>query len=105
MIFLALKTLSDAVFILLINVKMPTIVDILTFMSRIGILISMSRINVMLNRVEHEKRFIISRSGLSLHKKHYTKFSTKSIPKEHLSQHTRLLYLSHKRKGFLQIAI
>ena len=32
--FLALK-LSDSVFILLINVKMPTIVGILTFMSRI----------------------------------------------------------------------
>ena len=32
--FLALS-LSDLVFILLINVKMPTIVGILTFMSRI----------------------------------------------------------------------
>ena len=34
-------------FILLINVKMPTIVGILTFMSRI----------FMLSRVEHEKKF------------------------------------------------
>ena len=34
-IFIALK-LSDVVFILLINVKMPTIVGILTFMSRIN---------------------------------------------------------------------
>ena len=33
--FLALN-LSDAVFILLINIKMPTIVGILTFMSRIN---------------------------------------------------------------------
>ena len=29
-------SLSDVVFIMLINVKMPTIVDILTFMSRIN---------------------------------------------------------------------
>ena len=36
MIFLALK-LSDAVFILLINVKMPTIVGILTFINRINL--------------------------------------------------------------------
>ena len=39
----------DAVFILLINVKMPTIVDILTFMSRIDLILSV---------VEHEKSFI-----------------------------------------------
>ena len=38
-------------FYLLINVKMPTIV---------GILIFMSRKNSMLNRVEHEKTFITS---------------------------------------------
>ena len=38
--------LSDVVFILLINVKMPTIVGILTFMSRI---------NFMLTCVDHEK--------------------------------------------------
>ena len=43
--FLGLK-LSDDVFILLINVKMPTIVGILTFMSRM---------NYMLSSVEHEK--------------------------------------------------
>ena len=43
--FLALS-LSDVVFIMLINVKMPTIVGILTFMSRI---------NFVLSRVEHEK--------------------------------------------------
>ena len=42
---------SDVVSIMLINVKVPTIVDILTFMSRI---------NFMLSRVEHEKSFIIS---------------------------------------------
>ena len=37
--FLALN-LSDVVFIMLINVKMPTIVDILTFMSRINFVLS-----------------------------------------------------------------
>ena len=55
-IFLAFK-LSDGVFILLINVKMPTIVGILTFMSRI---------NFMLNRVEHEKSSITSCLELSI---------------------------------------
>ena len=42
----ALK-LSDKAFILLINVKMPTIVGILTFMSRINFMLI----------VEHEKKF------------------------------------------------
>ena len=37
--FLALS-LSDDVFIMLINVKMPTIVGILTFMSRINFVLS-----------------------------------------------------------------
>ena len=37
--FLALS-LSDVVFIMLINVKMPTIVGILTFMSRINFMLS-----------------------------------------------------------------
>ena len=53
--FLALS-LSDVLFITLINVKMPTIVGILTFMSRI---------NFVLSRVEHEKEFTTSRPGLS----------------------------------------
>ena len=44
--------LSDVVFIMLINVKLPTIVGILTFMSRI---------NIVLSPVEHEKSFITSR--------------------------------------------
>ena len=48
--FLALS-FSDAVFIMLINVKMPTIVGILTFMSRI---------NFVLSWVELEKSFIAS---------------------------------------------
>ena len=39
--FLALS-LSDVVFTMLINVKMPTIVGILTFMSRINFVLSMS---------------------------------------------------------------
>ena len=47
MIFLAVKLLVG-VFVLLINVKMPTIVGILTFMSRI---------DFMLGWVEHEKSF------------------------------------------------
>ena len=34
------EKLSDVVFILLINVKMPTIVGILTFMSRINFVLS-----------------------------------------------------------------
>ena len=42
-------------FFLLINVKMPTTVGILTFMIRK---------NFMLNLVEHEKRFITSEPGL-----------------------------------------
>ena len=42
-------------FFLLINVKMPTIVGILTFMSRK---------NLILNWVEHEKSFITSGPGL-----------------------------------------
>ena len=45
--FLALS-LSGVVFIMLINVKMPTNVGILTFMSKI---------NFELSRVEHGKKF------------------------------------------------
>ena len=51
--FLALS-LSDVVVIMLINVKMPTIAGILTFMSRI---------NFMLNWIEHGKSFITSGPG------------------------------------------
>ena len=43
--------LSDVVFIMLINVKMPTIVGILTFISMI---------NFVLSWDEHEKSFITS---------------------------------------------
>ena len=43
--FLAFR-LSDVVYIMLINVKMPTIVDTLTFMSMI---------NFMLSSAEHEQ--------------------------------------------------
>ena len=53
-IFLAYK-LSDVLFIKLINVKMLTIVDILTFISMI---------NFMLRGVEHEKSFITSEPGV-----------------------------------------
>ena len=48
--FIALS-LSDVVFIMLINVKMPTLVGILTFMSRIIFVFS---------GVEHKKSFITS---------------------------------------------
>ena len=51
--FLAFK-LSDVLFFMLINVKMTTIVGILT---------SMRMINVMLSRVEYEKSFITSGPG------------------------------------------
>ena len=47
--FLAFRW-SDVVFIMLINIKMPTIVGILTFMSRM---------NFVLSWVEHEKNFNI----------------------------------------------
>ena len=53
--FLALS-LSDVVFIMLINVKMLTIVGILTFMSMI---------NFVLSQVVHEKSFITLGPALS----------------------------------------
>ena len=55
-IYKIIKTfeLSDVVFIMLINVKMPTIVGILTFMSMINF-----------SWDEHEKSVIISNSGLT----------------------------------------
>ena len=49
--FLALS-LSDVEFIMLINVKMPTVFGILKFMSKI---------NFVLSLVEHGKSFITSR--------------------------------------------
>ena len=62
--FLALN-FSDAVFIMLINVKMPTIVGILTFMSRINLysaeLTFMSRIN--LYSAELSMKFFFITSG------------------------------------------
>ena len=41
--FLALS-LSDVVFIMLINVKMPTVVGILTFIRRINFVLSMKKV-------------------------------------------------------------
>ena len=52
--FLALS-LSDVVFFMPVNVKMQTIVGILTFMSRI---------NFVLSSVEHEKSSITSWPGI-----------------------------------------
>ena len=46
--------LTDVVFIMLINANMPTIVDILTVMSRI---------KFVLSGVEYEKSFITSGQG------------------------------------------
>ena len=51
--FLALS-LSDVVLIMLINVKMPTIVGISTFISIV---------NFVLSGIAHEKSFITSRPG------------------------------------------
>ena len=66
-------------FTMLINIKMPTIVGILTFISMtnitserlkaryffllIGILVFMSSLNFMLSCVEHEKSFVTSGPG------------------------------------------
>ena len=50
-------SLSDVVFIKLINVKMPTFVGILTFMSRI---------NIVLNWVEHKKFYNLGASKIIL---------------------------------------
>ena len=51
-------SLSDVLFIMLINVKMSTIVGILTFMSRT---------NFVLSWVEHEKSFITSGPVLTVY--------------------------------------
>ena len=50
-LFIWSLSLSDDVFIMIINVKMPTIVGILTFMSIM---------NCMLSSVEHEKSLFTS---------------------------------------------
>ena len=56
-------------FILLINVKMPTIVGILTFISRINYWLWWSKAKFSINKCyfsideEHEKSFITSRPG------------------------------------------
>ena len=57
-IFLAFN-LSNTVFIKPVNVKMPTIVGILT---------SMDMINYMFRQIEHEKSFITSKPGLHVQK-------------------------------------
>ena len=67
--FLALSH-SDVVFIMLINVKMPTIV---------GILIFMSRMNLLLSWVEHEKSFITSESRFFLYLLHMNSLSTRNF--------------------------
>ena len=54
--FLALR-LQDVVFIMLINVKMPTMIINVKMPTIVGILTFMSRINFVLCWVEHEKKF------------------------------------------------
>ena len=51
--FLALS-LSDVVFIMLINVKMPTIVGILIIMSRINFVLSMKKVYNLEVRMSYE---------------------------------------------------
>ena len=62
-------SLSHVVIILLINVKMPTVVDILTFMCMI---------NFVLSQVEHEKSFITLGHG---------HISSKNVSKKFISKH------------------
>ena len=86
-------SLSDVVFIMLINVKMPTIVGTLTFISRI---------NFMLNWVEHGKvlkpqgLIIDLYSGLSLSYKNGSFLWTPTNPKHSLIQglHCKVIALS-----------
>ena len=70
--FLALS-FSDVIFIMLINVKMPIIVGILTFMSRT---------NFVLSWVEHEKSFITSGPVL-----------TRSTQKQYANANLNLVFL------------
>ena len=54
-------------FILLINVKLPTIVGILTFISKMNkIIVGISRINFMLNSVGHKTSFDSDYLNMSL---------------------------------------
>ena len=71
--YLAFKH-SDVVFIMLINIKMPTIVGILTFMGMM---------NFILSKVEHEKSFIKYRAAFTI---------------KYMGQHTRCQYLSSMLK-------
>ena len=69
--------LSDAIFILLISVKMPTIVGILTFMSRI---------NFILSLLEHEKRVYNPRR---CHKSQTNPWQPEKEISEHKERHTQ----------------
>ena len=83
--FLAFNT-SGVVFIMLINVKMPTGVGIFTLMSRInfvGIFTFMSRINHMLSWVEHEKSVTTSKSYI--HSTSYGYLTKRTIKHSHKS--------------------
>ena len=71
-IFLA-PSLSDVIFIMLINVKIPTVVGLSTFLSRI---------NFVLSWVEHWKSFITSRPGFVTHVfKRYLSQNLAKVPK------------------------
>ena len=76
----------------LINVKMPTIFGILTFMSRI---------NFMLSWVEHEKSFITMRSGIP---QSFSKWKSKGTFKECLKdQHLKTFSWPNHISCFLLI--
>ena len=81
--FIALS-LSDVVFTMLINVKMPTIVGILKFVSRI---------NFVLSWVEHEKSFITS--GPGVRQKYFRNFYSKNLILSHLTYSTYALNWIH----------
>ena len=88
--FLALR-LSDVVFIMLINAKMPTIVGILTFMSRI---------NFVLSWFEHGKSFINSR-GQEIGS-HAMLFSTIIFLQRFLKSFFRKIILSCARRFMMK---
>ena len=62
--FLALSP-SDVVFIMLINVKMPTIVGILTFMSRINFMLSWVDLFVWFDSLRPLNNLSVMRDGSS----------------------------------------
>ena len=56
-------SLSDVVFIMLINVKMPTTVGILTFMSRRKFVLSLVEHAKKYYTIEHDTRMIVTKTN------------------------------------------